>query len=134
MKPHELRYGNSVMYGGDVAEVIGIAKTYVSIKVGIYTHIVKYELIAPVPITEACLLEHGFENWGINGYGGTRYVLHNVIDGTSNFEIHYTPDDRHKFVPCVDDDCCSWAELEYLHTLENLFYSLTGEGLTKQQS
>ena len=46
------------------------------------------EMFEPITLTEEWLVKFEFENWGNDEYGYTRYVLHNVIDGTSDFEIH----------------------------------------------
>jgi len=97
----------------------------------------------PIPLTEEWLLKFGFENWG---YGSlysnenekyTRYVLHNILDGTSNFEIHFIESNYGNIlhteyvISCDEDDRINWGvELKYIHQLQNLYFALTGEELT----
>jgi hypothetical protein len=98
--------------------------------------------IKPIPLTEEWLLKFGFENWG-NGklYASKyetydRFVLFNVIDGTSNFEVHSvisthgnTPYQQF-IISCDEDDRINWGiDLKYINQLQNLYFALTGQEL-----
>ena len=96
------------------------------------------ENFEPIPLTEEWLLKFGFENWG---YGSlysnehekyTRYVLHNILDGTSNFEIHFIESNygnilnNEYVISCDEDDRINWGvELKNVHQLQNLYFALT---------
>jgi hypothetical protein len=83
-------------------------------------------LFKPIPLTEEWLIKFGFESWGKDEYGYVNYVLHNVIDGTSNFVIGLSDDNP---IPMIDNNLCCWSEFKYVHTLQNLYFALTGEEL-----
>lgn len=94
-------------------------------------------------LTEEWLLKFGFENWGkgklySNEYETyDRFVLHNVLDGTSNFEVHYIKStygntEHYQYViSCDEDDRLNWGEdINRVHKLQNLYFSLTNQELT----
>jgi hypothetical protein len=84
--------------------------------------------VYPIPLTEEWLLKFGFENLGINDPYDAQYVLHNVIDGTSDFTINVCGDD---FEPTIDGtDAICWHDFNYVHQLQNLFFILIGKELT----
>jgi hypothetical protein len=96
----------------------------------------------PIPLTEEWLLKFGFENWGLgslfnNKYESyNRYVLFNVLDGTSNFEIHYikstygNTEDYEFVISCDEDERLNWgSDIKHVHQLQNLYFALTGEEL-----
>lgn len=74
-----------------------------------------FELIKPIPLTEELLVKGGFEKK--EGIFGPKY-------SRGYFCIHTSKDKR--FVFCWDDFI---KEIKYIHSLQNLFYSLTGEEL-----
>lgn len=83
---------------------------------------------AGIPLTEKWLLKFGFECWNeCDEDGYAFYVLHNVIDGTSNFEVSLK---NCKSYPSIDENCIYWGKTFYVHTLQNLYFALTGEELT----
>jgi hypothetical protein len=127
MKSTELRIGNYGYIDGAVSELHGINYdvAYAIIPQGKIVATNVYTL-KPIPLTEEWLLKFGFENWGTDEYGYMNYVLHNVIDGTSNFVIGLSDDDP---IPMIDNDLCCWSEFKYVHTLQNLYFALTGEEL-----
>ena len=85
------------------------------------------ERLEPTPLTEDWLLRFGFEDWGIDySNEGEQYVLHNVIDGTSNFEVSVVGE---RFYPRIDEDACCWYKFEYVHQLQNLYFALTNTEL-----
>lgn len=91
----------------------------------------------PIELTEEWLLKLGFDNWGkgtlYNNEFETydRYVLHNVLDGTSNFEVHYIKStyggkEHYEFIiSCDEDERINWGnEIKYVHQLQNLYFFL----------
>lgn len=93
------------------------------------------EFIDPIPISEDVLLKLGFENWGSGKhYKGiaeyTRFVLHNVIDGTSNFEVHKEIDTDDYIISCDDNERINFGiNIRYVHQLQNFFFSICGYDL-----
>ena len=88
-------------------------------------------------------MKFGFENWGAgkiyaNQYETyIRYVLHNVLDGTSNFELHYVKSNYGNnlhfeyIISCDEDERLNWGcELKNIHQLQNLYFNLTRVSLT----
>jgi hypothetical protein len=97
----------------------------------------------PIPLAEKWHLKLGLDNWGDgklykNEYETyNRFVLHNVLDGISNFEVHCIlssyGSSKHKefIVSCDEDERINFGcELEHVHQLQNLYFALTGEELT----
>ena len=80
----------------------------------------------PIKITEEWLLKFGFED-----ITGVDYILHIDVD----FKLILIPADA--FYPQIDKaDDVGWSsislnKIEYIHQLQNLFFSLTGEELTQ---
>ena len=119
MKANELRLGNCIRQEGkdyqlDENSLIDILDHW---------KIFKKVLFQPIPITKEWLEKFGFELWDINP---PKWVLHNIIDGTSDFEI--TLQDG-KAYASIDDNACCWAKELHVHHLQNLYYSLVGEEL-----
>ena len=80
---------------------------------------------AGIPLTAEWLLKFEFECW-FDGALKKFYVLHNVIDGTSDFEV--TLQDG-KAYPSIDENCIYWRKEFHVHQLQNLYFALTGEEL-----
>lgn len=133
MEAKELRIGNYI-YSKRSQEEISVGATHVEMDIYSYK---------PITLTEEWLLNLGFENWGkgklySNEYENyDRYVLYNVLDGTSNFEVHYInstyggTNDFQYVISCDEDDRINWGvEIEHVHQLQNLYFALTGEELT----
>lgn len=138
MKVQELRIGNWIMIPYQNAPIaIPAHKTEVQgITIfgevltnntpeheGLKTH---FNHISGIPITEEWLLKFGFECWLEKPNGGF-YVLHNVIDGTSDFEVTLEGGEAY---PSIDENCIYWGKTLYVHQLQNLYFALTGNELT----
>lgn len=105
-----------------------------------------YHLIKPIPLTKNLVsnlkfMDEDIEVWEskkVNEYEYyDRFVFYNVIDGTSNLEIHllhtnYGNEKHQEFLLSIDNDevIPNQKELIYLHELQNLVYSITGYELT----
>lgn len=144
MEAKELRIGNLIQFKSTgniemVEDIITYKRKYGCI------NDVNIQDVKPIPLTEEWLLKFGFENWGkgnlyTNEYETyDRFVLHNVLDGTSNFEVHiikstYGGSDVTQYIiSCDEDDRLNWGEeLEYVHQLQNLYFALTNNELTIQ--
>lgn len=80
----------------------------------------------PIEITEEWLLKFGFED-----ITGVDYILHIDVD----FKLILIPADA--FYPQIDKaDDVGWSsislnKIEYIHQLQNLYFTLTGEELTQ---
>ena len=146
MKANELRLNNLVYGVSDrIERITYITDRYVKtnlIKIDAESQILGVEHLQPIPLTEEWLLKLGFENWGKGKYFSNeyesydRFVLHNVLDGTSNFEIHYiksTYGDTEHYqyvISCDEDDRLNWGEEpKYIHQLQNLYFALTNNEL-----
>lgn len=98
----------------------------------------------PIPLTEEKLKELSFENWGekfCNEYEKyDRWVLHNVVGGTSNFEVHIIHSNYggvyHKEI-CfsIDNDERQFIHnTEFVHNLQNAYYLCVGHELYHTQA
>ena len=80
----------------------------------------------PIKITEEWILKFGFED-----ITGVDYILHIDVD----FKLILIPADA--FYPQIDKaDDVGWSsislnKIEYIHQLQNLYFTLTGEELTQ---
>jgi len=90
-----------------------------------------------IPLTEEWLLKNtDAEDWGIfevNEFEKyKRYVFHNAVDGTSNYEVHFIKSTygqfpHHEIVFSIDNDERQRIEkTESVHNLQNSFYLATG--------
>ena len=129
MESQELRIGNLVTLGShneDFQKVEGLTENMVKLPDSTNNLWVHKSMIYGVPLTPEILEMCGFENWGkFYEHSDTIvYVMHNIIDGSSNFEIQI--DGVNKFYPCIDNEAYCWSEFKYLHQLQNLYFALTG--------
>jgi hypothetical protein len=98
MKANELRIGNYLEMLGKVRKIECISNLPARKEMYWLTceNMIDIKIIhfKPIPLTEDWLLRFGFENWGRGSLYANehevydRYVLHNALDGTSNFEVH----------------------------------------------
>jgi hypothetical protein len=147
MKPNELRIGNAIQLfrkPTDKKKTYHIIKSIVQdnlsntcmveLKDGFIVNIDKG--IEPIKITPALLRKLGFEDWGrvdSNDYEFyQRFALYNVIDGTSNFEVHlivssYDEIEHTQTVFSIDiNNRIHLHSSEYLHELQNAFFMVAG--------
>jgi len=93
-----------------------------------------------IPLTRNWLISFGFEHYGVvrvNEYESySRWVLRNIIDGTSNFEVHvinsnYGGIESKEICFSIDNDERQYVkETSFVHNLQNCFYQCTGFELT----
>lgn len=142
IKPEEIRIGNLLKWGDESEEIIKVTGIYIDEEIG---DIVKFEgggaqldeFIA-IPLTEEILIKAGFESWGTvicNDYEQFhRFVLHNAIDGSSNFEVHiinsmYGGNYVREFAYSIDSNKQHINCTNYLHNLQNAFHQASGTEL-----
>lgn len=145
LRANELRIGNYVnadLYNDDLILVESICSKNKEIFNSTAGEI-PLTSIKPIELTEEWLIKLGFENWGKGKLYSSefesydRFVLHNVLDGTSNFEVHfikstYGNSEHYQYIiSCDEDDRINWGkEIEYVHQLQNLYFCICGEELT----
>lgn len=108
MKVSELRLDNYILYNG---KVIVAGDCWDNLKYGLSDHLKDKVTIEPIPLTEQWLKDFGFHNndgsWFLESY----HIHRNKYDKG----WHVSP----------------YADVEYIHQLQNLYFALTGEELTK---
>jgi hypothetical protein len=152
MKESDLRIGNYVIVENDLREEnlqehkvneIRVDSIQVVSKSNEY-YGQKYKFIKPIPLTEElvkrlCYFNELVEDWGkreVNEWEYfNRYVFHNVLDGTSNLEIHaihskYGDSNHLEFCLSIDEnERQGCEEIKYLHQLQNGVHFLTNQEL-----
>ncbi len=131
MKANELRVGNIVFENVksnnitcvQVSTIKEIHDESVLLKHGLNPQL---DNIEPIKITSEWLINLGFEFYGFDKFQYLIYALSNVIDGTSDFRVTGLGG---KWYAQIDDSVCSWADLKYVHQLQNLYYAITGNEL-----
>ncbi len=135
MNARELRIGNYILINAPIESDL--------IRVSCY-HISKLQKMKnayfPIPLTEGWLIKFGFEFWGVkscNEYESyDRWVLHNVVGGTSNYEVHiihsnYGGVKQTEICYSIDNDERQFIHnTDFIHNLQNAYYLSTGEELT----
>lgn len=110
LKANELRIGNWINGNGVDFQVY--TETFADIES-------TYGIFKPIPLTEDWLIRFGFEKSNLlhdNDYAWT-------IKSPSYFRLEYSLSDL--FYESVN-----YTELPYVHSLQNLYFALTGEELT----
>ena len=87
----------------------------------------KLEYLNPIPLTEEWLLKFGFTERSFKGYNRKFYKTVNNILFVIPFCISF--DSINYYYP-VDEEYQIFINLKYVHQLQNLYFSLTGEELT----
>ena len=123
MKASELRIGNYVSSGkyNTVEEIIGIEPIKLFTTSG-YSSIGEYE---PIPLTDEWLEKFGFKE---SEYA-KKTLLCDVGGFNSRLHIDINQDDICVSVEQVIANDVIYLHCEYVHQLQNLYFSLTGEEL-----
>lgn len=131
MKPEELRIGNYILDYGQICQVNGFLLTRLE-----EIHREGKEPIntSRIPISEEWLIKLGFEK-----ESGNKLRLHSYdlefrktddpypTVGIWKGRFYYIVDVHETYTGSLDDKS---IEIDYVHQLQNLYYSLTGEKLT----
>lgn len=126
--PKELRIGNVVMYGSDIAIIYRLGATYcysnllIENTTGVTTDEIKYH--SGIPLTEEWLLKMGFKKRQDPGIFGM-YTKDECWD-LDKFEGGYYFKDH-------ELNHINSAPMICVHQMQNLFFALTGEELTIKQ-
>jgi hypothetical protein len=117
MEARELRIGNLVKYKGDIHPVTSIDSTinWVYLNENIDCSLYSIE---PVILTEEWILKFGFE---YVDYAGSYCYKDHLIDETHEGFVFN--------LFCSNDKDCI-VKIKYVHQLQNLYFTLTGEELT----
>ena len=83
----------------------------------LYNDVDVSEMCKPVPLTEEWLYKFGFSFDKYGEYRKGRYTL----------DCEYTDKGVYNFV--IDNTTCIEVDVKYVHQLQNLYFSLTGEEL-----
>jgi hypothetical protein len=133
MKANELRIGNYINYGGALNIIIGIVSPSPQKRIELSdkylveinppdSFYVSVEDISPIPLSKEILEKYGFEYWNMDI---------DCTDPADSYWVHKS----NKF-PSINN--LTWRvqnvpkklkKLNYLHELQNLFFSYTGEEL-----
>lgn len=136
MKAQELRLGNWLYYrnyltGDEMLDAEPNAEKPYNLQC-VTPHVIEWvekgdKVYEPIPLTEEWLVKLGFEeNAGRFTNGHKEYCAHNY-----DFRFTITTDHEDNVGLCAfgsDDDIV--LTVKYVHQLQNLFHSLTGEELT----
>ena len=117
LKSRELRLGNWVMQGGVETIVDSLSR---NIKDWDRTNNKRTIDCEPIPITEQWLIDFGFEKSG-------KWFTKGMFISELNISVVY------KTATILDTDEARIHFPEFIHQLQNLYFALTGEELTKQR-
>lgn len=135
MIARELRLGNYVYYGESIRMITAIVETAQQCKIGVDNIITMIDVVKPIPLTPEILEKCGFENNegqfshpDNNDFdlfffqSGNLWCAYNFgKEGESPLPSNYPN------APVYNPIC---NPFKYLHQLQNLYYSLTGQELT----
>lgn len=125
MKANELRIGNLVIqslpFGSD--EILTVSLSNIS-------SVDVSDNWFPIPLTEEWLLKFGFENfdYGVHLELNVDLVLRLII---SNGEYYPQLEKAPEF-SSEEYQCIGLERLDYVHQLQNLYFTLTGNELKQQ--
>lgn len=121
IKHEEIRKGNFVLHKGNPKEVFYATHTGVSFLIGYdwkdnaLTQNYLYRGIDPIPLTGEILEKCGFDKSGMYYVKSQVYIWDTCVTNESGFEYKY----NYTAMP-----------INYIHQLQNLYFSLTGQELT----
>lgn len=78
-------------------------------------------IIQPIPLTEEWLLKFGFEKWNDYCYCNGKLAVEGVFKKFNESIC---------LLRCGNDDYVELTNIKHVHQLQNLYFALTGEGLT----
>lgn len=132
VKANELRIGNWMSFHGELAiqvKTIGESLVNETVRTDSENRIVSYDgchvnYLEPIQLTPEILRKCGFEKVSKWDYSLNRLVLHDMLsERDEDMEAYIKAGKENIFL----------KNIKYLHQLQNLFYSLTGEELQLNQ-
>jgi hypothetical protein len=133
MKASELRIGNLVKYDNRIFEIDSIAKVFPTLNTSEFgIGVVDYNNIEPILLTEEWLLKFGFTL----GYSKWGYDIPNwMFDLTAFIGIGLNGNKKWFNVYCINGEIKQILySIHYVHQLQNLYFSLTGQELEYEQN
>ena len=123
IQANELRIGNMVSIIG-ITPIQIDAQRILSIENG-------GDDYKPIPITEEWLLKFGFKKWDRSDYM-TLFLSENDENEFSRqvIDFWFGDDDFQAAELCRSGVCFKRVKMKYVHQLQNLYFSITGEELT----
>ena len=159
--PQELRIGNYVLWQGKIVEVISIMPRWACVRDDEVTFSRSYEEFQSVPITEEWLREFGFigDVWldktfpdsselgtitKMSYNNGIVFIKQKLLQGVTQsdaskiiieYEEKFGPiEDDDKFgIPMLNNMVQIERRIKHVHTLQNLYFALTGEELKRKE-
>ena len=131
MEFKDFRIGNVIKYRGGVCEIDGVMTHKLLIDDFFYSHAINFNDVEPIEIDRNILLKIGFSKEGFE----------NDNQATLNIRLdkHVVGQIKYNSYWCKGGLCFSfgnWVEeptpikdLKYVHQIQNLYHSLTGEDL-----
>ena len=115
MKANELRIGNLITRKNKVLKVWIIHPDKILVSGYSWGKYFKCEYLEPIPLTEEWLFKFGFYKVGENSYNHNNFWF---CELSKNNELRF-------------DDLGN-VYVKYVHSLQNLYFALTGEELVEQ--
>ena len=125
MQKNELMIGNLVNYQNLTYSVYGITGECVILQDALTNKVVPFNELSPVSLTEHWFLEFGFafkKTEKSNSYSKDSFRANFVTDGRFKGKMFL-----------IYANAMNWADCDvnlYVHKLQNLYFSLTGEDIT----
>lgn len=115
--PNELRFGIYLqeLTSNDVFQVEKAFFTLLELNL---------ECSRPIPLTEEWLIKLGFQS------GGAKQWLFITLDKKDESYLYFNPLGKGIAIDQNGTECSYEIELNYVHQLQNLYFSLTGRELT----
>lgn len=97
--------------------------------------------IEPIPLTEEWLEKLGFEFYDYDVFDKDEdgdmkaiYTAFRIKNGTTEYRVDIQPDEKHSFnIKWLWSEEVVLSSVLYVHTLQNLFFALTGKELTERK-
>ena len=120
MEANELRIGNLVMYDNRIFPIYSISKECPHLDtIEFGAGLIEFSDIKPIPLTEDWLLKFGFEklNRDVTGYEKDNLIVEWLFESWTG-RLYYDCDTSIRIIV-----------IEYIHQLQNLYFTLTGDEL-----
>lgn len=138
MIKQELRYGNYIMKGNDIAEVVGFRQNSAYVKYNLAKKPIFGEVdintCEPIPLNDKKLYDLGFEDIESDDEYNWKGILIKKLDEETFCELLMCKNicafraiysDEYNF----DDVATVLCEINYVHELQNIYFDLSGKEL-----
>lgn len=125
---HEFRIGNLIQYNeGGECKVIGIHEFGIDVEFPEETTYIEYDQFSPIPLTEEWLLNLGFSIEDDNPKQKLQYEG-DILFKISDFVFSNSEKGQNGGFYCYEINQGKTI-IKYVHSLQNLYFALTGEEL-----